>query len=77
MFASQDNLSRLEIIQNNACRIILRRNKYSHVVDMLAELKLTTLFDRRDFHISVFMYKSLSGLIKSTDMCALFEYLEE
>ena len=77
MYASQDNLSRLEIIQNNACRIILRCNRYTHVSDMLAELKLTTLFYRRDFHISIFMYKILSGLIKSVDICSLFEYLED
>ena len=54
MFASQDNSSRLEIIQYNTCQIILHCNKYIHVSDMQSELGLTTLFNRRDFHICVY-----------------------
>ena len=33
--APQDSLARLEVVQNNACRIILRQNKYAHVAEML------------------------------------------
>ena len=77
MHSSQDNLARLDIIQNNACRLILRRGHYSHVHDMLVELKLPSLFGRRDFHLCVFMYKVLHGEIKARYLLDLFEYIED
>ena len=75
--APQDSLARLEVVQNNACRIILRQNKYSHVSDMLNELGLQSLFARRTFHLSVYMYKILSGVIKCSELVNMFEYLED
>ncbi len=74
--ASQDSLARLEIVQNNACRIILRRDRLSHVADMLSELNLMSLFARRDFHLNVFMYKIQNDLIKAGELVFLFEFLD-
>ena len=75
--ASQDSLSRLEIVQNNACRIILRRDRLSHVADMLSELGLMSLFARRDFHLNVFIYKIQNDLIKAVELVVLFELLDD
>ena len=74
--SSQDSLARLEIVQNNACRIILRKDRLSHVADMLSELGIMSLFARRDFHLNIYMYKIRNDLIKSVELLALFEPLE-
>ncbi len=75
--SSQDSLSRLEIVQNNACRIILRRDRLSHVAEMLSELNLMSLYARRDFHLNVFMYKIQNELIHAVELVAMFELLDE
>ncbi len=75
--APQDSLARLEVIQNNACRIRLRQNNYAQVAEMLTELGLQSLFARRTFHLSVYMYKILSGVIKCSELTNMFEYLED
>ena len=56
---------RLQIIQNSCCRIILRADARTHVADMHLELKLTTLSERRLFHVACQMYKIMNGLIKT------------
>ncbi len=77
MQISQDLLSKLEVLQNNACRLILRCPRLTHVSDMLHNLKLQSLYYRRDIHISVFMYKVLNGYISDEQIIHLFVYLED
>ena len=68
---------RLEVMQNNACRLILRCPKLTHVTDMLHTLKLQSLYYRRDLHISLFMYKVLNENILNKQIICLFGYLED
>ena len=77
MIASQDLLSRLDIIQNNACRVILGKNKYTNAQSMLSELKLLHLYARRNFHLACTMYKTINGHIKSIEFGLMFELVEE
>ena len=52
MTSSLKNLNKLQLIQNSACRTILLANRYTSVVDMHNELKLTTLYIRRNLHMA-------------------------
>ncbi len=77
MIASQDLLSRLDIIQNNACRVVLCKNRYTNAQSMLSELKLPHLYARRRFHLACTMYKTINGHIKSVEFGLLFELIDE
>ena len=63
MHTSAVNLAKLQLIQNNACRLILREGKRASVMEMHFELKLNTLSDRRLFRISVYMFKCMLNII--------------
>ena len=51
MTATKEQLNRLQLIQNQSCRIILRAHKRTHIKDMHAALNLQTLDVRRDNHL--------------------------
>ena len=53
MCTTEENLQRLQYIQNSACRIILRADKYTSVREMHQELKLPTLKQRRTIHMAI------------------------
>ena len=57
MHTSEQNLLKLQYMQNNACRMILRADRFESIHAMHIGLGLTVLSDRRLFHISGFMYK--------------------
>ncbi len=44
---------------------------------MFVELKLPTLYGRRNFHLCIFMYKILHGEIKAKYLLELFEYIKD
>ena len=69
---SNENLFKLQVLQNNACRIILRDGDIVHVFDMHASLSLHLLVERRLFHAAVFMYKVCNNLILSRKITDLF-----
>ena len=75
--SSQDGLICLEIVQNNACRILLRLDRLFHLADMLSEFNYSSLYARRDFHLNIFMYKIKNGLITSYKLVSMFSCLEE
>ena len=77
MQTSQDMLSRLEVLQNNACRLILRCPKPTRVSDMLHSLKLQSLYYHRDMYINLFMFNILYGYILDEQIIRLFVYLED
>ena len=43
MCTTEDNLQRLQYIQNCACQIILRADNYTSILQLHQELKLPTL----------------------------------
>ena len=59
MTATQEQLNRLQLIQNKSCRIILRAHKRTHIVDMHKTLRLQTLDIRRNNHLSMLCHKNI------------------
>ena len=59
MTATKEQLGRLQLIQNQSCRIILRAHKRSHIVDMHSSLQLQTLENRRTNHLSALCHKNI------------------
>ena len=57
--ANQESLSRLQILQNSACRTILLADAESHVQDMHNALGLLSLQNRRDLHLAFSCHKSI------------------
>ena len=76
MHCTQDLQMRLQYIQNNACRMILKADRYSSVLGMHQQLGLSTLTERRMFHACGFMFKVQKGLISANNVCTIFEVLE-
>ena len=60
MCTTAQNLNRLQLIQNGACRTILKVPKDTCVDSMHQELALPTLSQRRQFHLSTECYKSVT-----------------
>ena len=75
MQTSNENLAKLQMIQNNACRLILREGNRASILSMYLELKLNTLCDRRLSRVSIYMYKCMKGLILDKNLLDMFETL--
>lgn len=75
MNTTNEQMDRLQKLQNSACRTILLADARTHIVDMHTTLKLTQLDMRRTFHLAVFVYKVIKGLIVSIQLAHLFEPL--
>ncbi len=52
----------LQLVQNYAARLILRRSKFSHITPVLYELHWLPINSRIKFKILLFVYKSLNDL---------------
>ncbi len=59
MSATKENLNRLQMLQNSACRTILLATNDAHIDDMHNTLGLLTLQHRRDLHMSFACHKSV------------------
>ena len=59
MSTSLANLSKLQLIHNQACRTILLAGRYISVLDMHRTLKLQLLQDRRMVHMALECHKSI------------------
>ena len=70
------NLIKLQTIQNNALRMVLRENRMSHVLEMHLRLNVDTLAERRVYHLSCFVYKVVNNLIKDVRLTSLFEKMD-
>ena len=57
--ANETNLTKLQYVQNMACRIILRAGPRDHIADMHRELKLDMLEDRRNYHLLAECHKNI------------------
>ena len=59
---SYKNLQRLDVMHNRAARIITRRDRLTHVDDLLKEAKLVYLSVGKEVHINTYMYKAMNEL---------------
>jgi hypothetical protein len=53
----------LQKLQNRACKIILKRNRYAHTNEIHQTLKLLKLSDRRRFHTACMAYRCANNLV--------------
>ena len=58
---SQQNLQKLQLVQNMACRIILKCVNREHITGMHEELKLEKLSIRRSKHFALECHKCVQG----------------
>ena len=57
--ANKTNLAKLQLVQNIACRVILKAGARDHINDMHRELKLDLLEDRRRYHLLAECHKNI------------------
>ncbi len=65
MVSRERDLKCLQLIQNAACRTILREGMRTSISYMHAVLDLPKLHDRRDFHLKIECYKNASNPLAS------------
>jgi hypothetical protein len=58
---SQNNIMRIQRLQNRAMRPVLRKGPCTHIEDMLHELKWLGVKQRIDFNRMVLMWKIING----------------
>ena len=75
MCTTEENLQRLQYIQNCACRIILRADIYTSVTEMHQELKLPTLKQRRTIHMAIECHNNIFN--KASGLHNMFKTLDE
>ena len=68
---SNANLQKLQVLQNGACRTLLLADQWAPIVEMHNELKMLTLSQRRELHLSVDCYKHVSN--KESSLHNLFK----
>ncbi len=61
--ASARSLQSLQVVQNKFARVLLKCDRYTPSIDMHNELRIMKLDRRRHFHLSVFVFKSVKGLV--------------
>ena len=69
MCTSQENLHKLQLVQNSVCRTLLLAESDRHISDMHRELKLDQLEVRRDCHLSHLCHQNIyfNGLVSLSD----------
>ena len=61
MNTTVQNLNKLQLSQNGACRTILRQPKDTSVSQMHEELGIPTLIQRREYHLATECYKAVNN----------------
>lgn len=71
---SQNALSRLQLVQNSAARILTGTKKREHITTILASLHWLPVRFRIDFKIILFVFKALTGLAPQyiTDLIQIY-----
>ena len=61
---TEGNLDRVQRIQNFCARIMCKNYDYIHTrgIDLVNSLKIQTIWQRRDYFLSVLMFKAIHGL---------------
>ena len=67
-------LSRLQLVQNNAARLVLRKRKHDHATPLLKALHWLPVSQRIEFKINMLTFKSLNGLAPGYLSCLLAKY---
>ena len=57
------NLDKLQHLQNMACRIILKLQKYEHITDHLMSLHWLKVNERITYKIAMLVYKCMNGSV--------------
>ena len=66
---------RLQLVQNCAARVVMRRSKYEHIKPILLELHWLPVSQRILFKILLLTYKALNGLAPAYISDLLFRYI--
>ena len=70
----QDTINRLQLIQNNAARLICRKKKSDHITPLLKDLHWLPVSQRINYKMSVFVYKCINDIAPSYLSDALERY---
>jgi len=62
---NDNDLKKLQLIQNAAARIVTRHRKFDHITPILAELHWLPIAKRIEFKVLLLTYKILNGLAPS------------
>ena len=63
--ASKQNVNKLQLVQNFACRIILGLRKYDHITEGLKSLKWLSVKDKLLLNICTMVFKCLNNQAQS------------
>ena len=69
------SLRPLQLVQNFAARLILRRSKFCHITPLLHELHWLPIYSRIKFKVLLFVFKALHGLAP-TYLSSLLSYYQ-
>ena len=58
----KDTIQRLQLVQNNAARLVFKKRKYDNVTPLLYELHWLPIKQRIDFKICVMCYKAINNM---------------
>ncbi len=73
--ATKESLNKLQIVQNRACRVILREGRRANIDQMHKRLKLLKLDDRRELHMQCLCHRNIHNDSK-TGLDTFFEQVE-
>ena len=59
---TQENLQKLQLLQNHACKIIKKKKKHDHVTPLLKELHWLPVTYRIDYKIALICFKCLNNM---------------
>ena len=68
------SLRPLQLVQNFAARLILRRSKFCHITPLLHELHWLPIYSRIKFKVLLFVFKALHGI--PTYLSSLLSYYQ-
>ena len=63
--ASQDQINRLQMVQNHAARVVMRKRIRDHITPVLRELHWLPIEYRYKFKIATFAYRQFEGSLPS------------
>ena len=72
---SQQNIDKIQRVQNSAARIIMKQNKYCHITPLLFKLHWLPISERITFKLLVIVYKCLNNLAPSYLSCLIERYI--
>ena len=68
-------LKRLQLVQNNAAKLVMKKRKYDHVTPLLKSLHWLPINQRIQYKINLLTFKGLHGLAPEYLSCLLVPYV--